>query len=140
MNLEIREVQIADVLRARDVRAALQDALIARHHVPVISFSMNIAGKIKLDASIRRAFLEGVRRIEAQLKLRGAKLLESKQTIEFTGCEQIWAVDADAARLKPWMCAIEESDALGRLFDIDVIGADGLKLSRPIQRERRCLI
>jgi len=138
--LEIREVQIADVLRARDARAALQDTLIARYRVPVVSFSMNIAGRIKLDAAVRRAFLEGVRRIEAQLKLRGAGVLETRQTIEFTGCEQVWAVDADAGKLKLWMCAIEESDALGRLFDIDVIGADGVKLSRPMQRERRCLI
>ena len=140
MNLEIREVQIADVLRARDARAALQETLIARYNMPVVSFSMNIAGKIKLDAPIRRAFREGVQRIESQLKLRGAKILESKQTIEFTGCEQIWAVAADAAKLKLWMSAIEESDALGRLFDIDVIGVDGIKLSRPVQCKRCCII
>ena len=92
MNLEVREVQIADVLRARDARAALQETLIARYNMPVVSFSMNIAGKIKLDAPICRAFREGVRRIESQLKLRSAKILESKQIIEFTGCEQIWIV------------------------------------------------
>lgn len=36
------------------------------------------------------------------------------------------------------MVAIEEADALARLFDIDVIGMDGEKLTRGA--ERRCIV
>ncbi len=108
------------------------------HGLPLISFTMNIAGEIKRDEWIERAFLEGVRRIEAALAAGGIAVAARERTLAFTGCEEIWAVDAPAQELKARMCAIEEMDALGRLFDIDVIGADGRKLERPT--ERRCLI
>ena len=60
------------------------------------------------------------------------------ETLAFTGCECLWAADGDVQTLKQRMCAIEEQDELGRLFDIDVIAPDGSHLSR--MEERRCLI
>ena len=135
---EIRKVEVVDMLRARDARAERQDRLLKKHAAPLISFTMNIAGEIKLDAWIERAFHEGAKRIEKQLSWHEAPVLESICTIEFTGCEQIWAVRGDARQLKAWMQAIEEADALGRLFDIDVIDADGMRLER--STARRCLI
>lgn len=134
----IRKVGVMDVLRARDERAERQTGLLQRYGAPIISFTMNIAGEIKHDAWIERAFREGQRRIEAQLAWRGAAVLESVQTIAFTGCEQLWAAQANAEKLKAWMQAIEEADELGRLFDIDVIDAGGVKLER--KHPRRCLI
>ncbi len=135
---EIRKVEVMDVLRARDERVEKQAALLESHGAPLISFTMNIAGEIKCDAWIERAFMEGVRRIEAQLAWHGVSVLETVRNIAYTGCEQLWAVQADAAALKAWMQAVEEADELGRLFDIDVIDAGGLKLDR--ERLRRCLI
>ena len=135
---EIRKVEVMDVLRARDARAERQNRLLEKHAAPLISFTMNIAGAIKRDPQIERAFREGVKRIEKQLAWHGAAVLECIQTIEFTGCEQLWAIKGDARRLKIWMQAIEEADALGRLFDIDVIDAGGMKLER--SSARRCLI
>lgn len=135
---EIRKVEVMDMLRARDARVERQGRLLGKHAAPLVSFTMNIAGEIKLDAQIVRAFHEGVKRVEKQLMWHEAPVLESIQTIEFTGCEQLWAVRGDARLLKAWMQAIEEADALGRLFDIDVIDANGLKLER--STARRCLI
>ena len=134
----MRPVTVADVLSARDARVERQKRMLAAHGLPLISFTMNIAGEIKQDAWIERAFLEGVRRIEVALTADGIAVAEREQTLAFTGCEEIWAVDAPAQGLKARMCAIEEMDALGRLFDIDVIDAEGRKLERPM--ERRCLI
>ena len=134
----MRKVEIMDVLRAREERVGRQKMLMDRHGAPLISFTMNIAGEIKLDPLIERAFFEGVRRIEKQLEWHDAPLLEKVQTIAFTGCEQLWAVKGDPERLKAWMQAVEEADELGRLFDIDVITADGMKLDR--DAPRRCLI
>ena len=135
---EIRRVRVEDVLHARDERAGRQQMLLARHHAPLISFTMNIAGEIKYDPQIRRAFEEGIRRILRQTERMNLSILERIETTEFTGCEALFSVQADAQALKEAMCLIEESDALGRLLDIDVLDASGAHLSRG--SERLCLI
>lgn len=134
----IRRVSVQDMLDARDQRAARQQAFLSRHAVPLISFTMNIAGDVKCDPLIERAFREGIRRVERELERMGAAAVEKIETVSFTGCEMLWAVRFDAQALKRRMCLIEESDALGRLFDLDVIAADGSHLSRG--SERSCLI
>ena len=134
----IRRVRVSDILLARDERAERQWAFLRRHAVPLISFTMNIPGDVKHDPLIERAFFEGVRRVRREIGRMGAKVLEEKETISFTGCEMLWAVRWDALELKSRMCRIEEADALGRLFDLDVIGSDGSHLSRGSERE--CLI
>ena len=135
---EICPVSVADMLRARDERAARQRALLEQYSLPVISFTMNIAGSIKLDADIERAFREGVGRIECCLRGKRWTIVHFEQKTVFTGCEALWAVEAAADELKAAMCLPEEADALGRLFDIDVIDAQGVHLSRG--SERTCLI
>jgi len=135
---EIRHVSVQDMLLARDARAERQRIFLSRHCSPLVSFTMNIAGSIKKDAAIQRAFEEGICRIRRQLERLGCPVLDYAETVKFTGCEALWAVQTDAAELKRRMCAIEEADALGRLFDIDVIDANGDHLSR--QSERRCLL
>lgn len=135
---EIRRVGVEDMLRARDARAERQQTLLNKYHAPLISFTMNIAGEIKYDEEIRRAFEEGLRRILPQTERMSAPVLDHIITIDFTGCEALFAVQADASLLKERMCLIEEADALGRLFDIDVLDASGNHLSRGA--ERPCLI
>lgn len=134
----IRHVDIPDVLRARDERVERQNAFLRRHGCALISFTMNVAGSIKRDALIERAFREGQRRIARELERMSVPVPEICETLAFAGCECLWAADGDAQTLKQRMCAIEEQDELGRLFDIDVIAPDGSHLSR--MEERRCLI
>ena len=133
-----RRVTVQDMLAARDARAARQADFLRRHGMPVVSFTMNIAGGVKVDEAILRAFREGERRIRRALECMNAPVADYAETTAFTGCEALWAVDADAALLKARMCQIEDHDILGRLFDIDVITADGSHLSRG--NERPCLI
>ncbi|MBQ2955296.1 MAG: citrate lyase holo-[Clostridia bacterium] len=135
---EIRRVCVEDMLRARDARAERQQKLLAAHHTPLISFTMNIAGDVKYDRQIRRAFDEGVRRILRRAEHMDFPVLDRITTINFTGCEAIFSVHADARLLKEQMYLIEEADALGRLFDIDVLDESGNHLSRGT--ERACLI
>ena len=66
------------------------------------------------------------------------RVLAFEKTLAFTGCEALWAVGGDAETLKRGMCVLEEADALGRLFDIDVIDENGVHLTRG--GERKCLI
>lgn len=126
------------MLAAREERAARQREMLERHGVPLISFSLNIAGAIKDTPLIRRAFLEGIRRVEGVLAAERIPVLETQRLFRFTGCEALWAVRGDAERIKKRMILCEEADDLGRLFDLDVIGSDGTHLSRG--EERKCLI
>jgi len=135
---EIRKVGVPDILRARDARSERQRKLLEKHGLPLISFTMNIAGPVKTDGLIQRAFFEGVEQVEAALTARRIAVHERIQILEFTGNEQVWAVEAEADSLKEWMRAIEEEHPLGRLFDIDVLDKSGAKRSR--EGHRRCLI
>ena len=137
MEMEER-VELAEMLAARDLRAARQEALLARYRLPLVSFTLNIAGPVKNGPLIRRAFSIGRALLLGQLRRVKAPLVYREERDEKTGCEGLYVVDADSAVLKALCCGIEESTALGRLFDLDVIGPDGVKLDRPLPR--RCLI
>lgn len=134
----IRTVTLQEMLSARDDRVLRQERLLKAHHLPLISFTMNIAGSIKMDEDIRRAFAEGEKWINAHLTQQAVPVAAFERKVAHTGCEAVWAVRADAAWLKSQMTAIEESCPLGRLFDMDVIDERGQHLSRGA--ERTCLI
>ena len=136
--MEKRFAEVMDMLAARDARRDQQAALLKKYASPLICFTLNIAGPEKRDAIIDRAFADGVKRIEDQLCLRGIAILEVQKKIAFTGDECIWAVRGDVQAIKRWMCAIEDDGEIGRLYDIDVIDADGKKLSRGAVR--KCMI
>ena len=134
----IRKVTLQEMLKAREDRALRQEQLLRQYCRPLISFTMNIAGSIKTDDEICRAFCEGKQWINAHLSQLAVPVLAYEQRIVPTGCEAIWSVTADAVWLKGQMTVIEESCPLGRLFDIDVIDEQGRHLSRA--GERTCLI
>lgn len=136
--MEETRVTLEEVLQARDARAARQRRLRAEYGLPLICFTMNIPGPVKYNALIERGFRVGMTRIEDALEMRRRRVVAREEAVRRSGCEAVWVVDAAAAALKEWMTAIEEADALGRLFDIDVLDADGTPLSRAA--ERRCLI
>lgn len=54
-----REVTLAEVLEARENRVWHQNALLEKYGVPVISFTLNIAGPVKDSPLIRRSFRAG---------------------------------------------------------------------------------
>lgn len=132
----MQEVTLPQVLEARENRVALQRQLLQQHAVPLICFTMNIAGPVKVSPLIERAFYEGVRLLDealADLPVRHREI-----TVAATGCQAMLAVDTTAATLKAVCTALEEGSLLGRLFDMDVLDTDGHKLSRVT--ERGCLV
>ena len=62
-----REVTLMEMLEAREVRAGRQRELLERYARPVVSFTLNIAGPVKNGPVIRRAFREGLLRLEDAL-------------------------------------------------------------------------
>lgn len=135
--MKIRRVEIADILAARDARVERQNDFLRKYPHPIVSLTMNIAGPVKLDEAIFYAFREGVRRVEAAC---GDAICAKAETAEFTGCEAIWSVALPAEELKARMTQIEQQDALGRLFDLDVLDVSGQKLTREETNRRRCLL
>lgn len=123
------------MLLARDRRASRQAALLARYGCPVISFTMNIAGPVKNSPLIRYAFRSGLRQLEA---LPCAQLCR-EVIFEPTGPEALLVYETQDARLLKAFCIRLESEGeAGRLFDLDVLDANGEKLSR--ETGRTCLV
>lgn len=123
------------MLLARDRRASRQAALLSRYGRPVISFTMNIAGPVKDSPLIRYAFRSGLRQLEA---LPCAQLCR-EAIFEPTGPEALLVYETQDARLLKAFCIRLESEGeAGRLFDLDVLDANGEKLSR--ETGRTCLV
>lgn len=89
-----------------------------------------------------RTFHEGIRLIETQCHAWKIPIIATYSTTSHTGHEYFWAVDGDVRFIKENLCLLEDSVALGRLFDIDVIQTDGMKISRTDLgfSTRKCLI
>lgn len=125
-----KEVSLEEMLAARENRVTIQNKLIASYQAPVISFTLNIPGPVKVFDHIPDAFEEGVGNIEANLQQAGIPLLFKKCIRESTGYEAFFCADSSPSILKELMTRLEESSAIGRLYDIDIIRTDGSKVSR----------
>lgn len=101
--------------------------------LPLVSFTMNIAGPVKDTPLSRFAFQAGV----AALTKRLGGPVSCCLTEAVTGCEALLVYDRPAQVLKD-VCMELESTEVGRLYDLDVLDAAGEKLSRP--EMRRCLV
>ncbi|MDD7389931.1 MAG: [citrate (pro-3S)-lyase] ligase [Lachnospiraceae bacterium] len=123
-------VTVAQMAKAREERAARQRKLIEKWKVPVICFMLNIPGAVKTSEDYLWAFREGRKKILNKIQRHGIRALETESIYPVTGYEFYVAADGTADRLKRLMTDMEDSSRLGRLFDVDVIGTDGRKISR----------
>lgn len=130
----MKEVTLTEILDAREMRAFNQKKLIDEYKLPLICFTMNIAGPVKVTSLTERAFFEGIAILEEKLGTATFKKIHTPHT----GYEAFFVYNEDATFLKSICVQIEESCALGRLFDMDVLTAEGRKLDRKV--ERGCLI
>lgn len=138
-SMQEQEITLTDILTAREERVAIQNHLLSAYQVPVVSFTMNIAGPVKVTALSRRAFLWGMDRLRLGLLQNRLPVFKEACRHLPTGDEGYFAVDAPAETVKALCVELEEAGwSLGRLFDMDVIGTDGRKLERGF--ERPCLV
>ena len=133
-----RAVELMEMLEARDRRARRQRELLERYRLPLVSFTMNIAGPVKNSPSIRRGFRLGRELLLGQLAREKAAVVATREVDEDTGCEGLYVVEMDPRSLKAITCQIEDGTPLGRLLDLDFLSPGGEKLDRP--EPRRCLI
>lgn len=125
-----REVTLPDMLSAREQRAMRQSQLLKEYKLPLVSFSMNIAGPIKNGPVIRRAFSEGMNRLHDALRAGRAEIKHQERIDRHTGCEALLVIAGDEQALKRLCVSLEDQDPLGRLFDMDVLSPIGEKLER----------
>ena len=132
------EVGIDEILNCREKRVAIQNEIIKKYNKPVISFTMNIPGPIKINNEIKKAFYIGKKLILEKLKENNIEILEKKELNVNTGNELFISVNSSAEKIKNITVSIEEASELGRLFDMDVIDISFEKQSR--KSFRKCLI
>lgn len=124
-------VRLGQMLEAREWRASRQCAFIERHCAPLICLTLNIAGPVKRFPLADRTFACAKRLITQQLGASGIEHELLEQRVDRTGYFAIYGARAEPVFLKHLMSQIEQTHPLGRVFDVDVLDADGAKLSRP---------
>ena len=126
-------VSLNELLDVRERRAARQRTLLGEHALPLVCFTMNIAGAVKNSPLIGYAFRAGISMLRERLGV--PIFFESEE--RKTGCEAFLVYDLPAQTLKTACLAVEEG-AVERLYDLDVLDTEGKKLSRG--KPRRCLL
>ena len=134
------EATLQEILEAREIRVQRQHALLQQYNKPIICFTMNIPGPVKLDRDVVIGFFVGCRLLRDALPRQ--QVLFSQEYREHTGCEAFFVVDMPAKELKQLTTELEDSSMVGRLFDMDVLDIDGSKLSREElgYPPRKCLL
>ena len=139
VKMKEQEITLSEILIAREERVAIQNELLSAHKAPVVSFTMNMAGPVKLTALSHRAFLWGCEQLRLGFLQNKFPVLAEKTRSLPTGDEAYFAIDAPAEKVKALCVEIEEGTLnMGRLYDMDVIGTDGKKLERGA--ERPCIV
>lgn len=124
------QVTLAEMLDARERRALRQHELLAQYSMPMICFTMNIAGPVKNSPLIKSGFELGKRCLTLQLDSSHISCHHYEEINEPTGNEACWLLDADPLLIKKITCSIEDDSKIGRLFDMDVLRRDGEKVDR----------
>lgn len=129
-------VTLNEMLDARERRAKEQSAMLASADASccLVSFSLNIAGDVKRTAKTRLLFDEGLRAFGGL----GYPEHARKVFDGVTGTEALILLQADASEVKATLERLEDAFPAARLFDFDVLSAQGEKLSR--RTARRCLV
>lgn len=130
------EVTLNEILISREERVKIQRSLLCTYKKPLICFTMNIAGPVKISPLIERAFAVGKECILS--KIPKEKILKNITNTKSTGCEMYLTADFSEKQLKDICTNIEDTHPLGRLFDMDVIAADQTKIERKTQRS--CIV
>lgn len=125
---------LEEIIHARDIRIEAQQRLLRTYSMPLVSFTMNIAGPVKVTPLTALAFDAGLQALYAAL---GQPVAE-EIIRPHTGYEALLVYDRPAQELKSICLTLETAASVGRLFDLDVLDTDGNKLSRP--QPRSCLV
>ncbi|MBV8045699.1 MAG: citrate lyase holo-[acyl-carrier protein] synthase [Paludibacterium sp.] len=120
-----RLISLEAMLTAREARVARQEAARARHRLPLISLSLVMPGPVKAGLLPREIMQAALTAVDGHLSRARWPVIERQALWLPTGPEALYAVNAPADALKLALVELEERHTLGRLWDLDVIGAEG---------------
>lgn len=124
------KIELPQMLDAREKRANVQRTLIEKYNLPVVSFTLNIAGPMKVFPLTVKTYNKGINLIKSYCRSHGLMIVHFEEIKEKTGYEGFFSIQAEALKIKRVLGDLEKNSSLGRLFDIDVIRTDGQKVSR----------
>ena len=135
-------VELPEMLDGRERRAWRQSALLAEGAPSLVCFTMNIAGPIKIFPLAEEAFDAGCDAVREALARERIPVRREEISRASYGWEAYLLTEGSPLAVKKALTEIEEEHPLGRLYDIDVLGPDGTKVSRPEvgMPARRCLL
>lgn len=118
-----------ELLASRDRRVLKKWELLAPGgEICLVEFSLNIAGAVKTFPFARSAFREEVRELSDRLSR--FSVLKAEVYEKNTGDCAFFLLKSQAIPVKKYLVSIEESHPLGRLFNLDVCGPDGISIKR----------
>ena len=134
------EITLDQLLASREARAALQSELLGKNPGrTLVCLTVIMPGKVKRN-------LQSIVVAEAALTALIGSFGDSLQSLKVrdlpTGYEAYLLTSLPNEDAKRAACVIEDTHPLGRLFDIDVIGPDGVPVSRQSvgEPQRKCLL
>lgn len=135
-------VSLDEMLIARDERAARQVAARTQFGAPVVSITLVTPGPIKDGWLPRHVMKVALKEMDLLIGASNWPLFSREVYWQITGPEAIYVVDVDAQVLKSAAIHLEERHPIGRLWDLDVIKATGMGLTRNQQSRpaRPCLV
>lgn len=136
------EQSLQDILHARDIRALYQQYLLNKYGNTIISYKLNIPGAVKYNPLIKDIFDEGLKTLKQKLEESRISITHEKTIYKNSGPEYFAVFNVSEHLIKKLTTFIEETHALGRLFDFDVLDTLGKQVSRTeIGFEpRKCLL
>ncbi len=136
-------VSLHEMLNRKEARVKQQREWLRRHSRPIVSFTVNMPGPVKMNHASRTVMKAGLDAIKEACNASGWKVLGIQKCYENTGPEAIFSIDISSATLlKKAMMTIERRHPLGRLMDLDVLDVSGNIISRRSVNlpARRCLL
>ena len=129
-------VSLAEMLDARERRARMQKEFLGRAEKTdcLVSLCLNIAGDVKRTPKTRLLFDRGLAAFDRLGFCEARRIV----TDAVTGTEALVLLREDAHAVKRALERLEDAFPAARLFDFDVLNADGEKLSRT--EPRKCLV
>ncbi|MCQ9120383.1 2-(5'-triphosphoribosyl)-3'-dephospho CoA synthase [Rodentibacter pneumotropicus] len=141
-SIQGNRISLGALLNAREERALLQQQLLAKYQLPLLSVTLTAMGEVKKNPLLDYVFEKVLEKLTALFAQR--KWIPSKKIVRAldSGHEAFFVLPVDAVELKRAMIELEDSTALARLWDLDVLDVKGRLLSRSDfnKSPRTCLI
>lgn len=118
---------LEEILAGRSRRVQRQQEMLSRGGLSLVSFTLNIPGPIKQFSLARAALFAGQKEL---LALFQGAILEDAYHTDPSGDQVLLRLNLPPRSAKERCVQLEQMHPLGRLFDLDVLGPDGLAVSR----------